>query len=111
MGMANSTVAGQSGNSQNTLAGRIDLSGVGVHSGKPVSIALLPADPDTGIASEIGTQERFNSVTLHGAVSPTDQVRIVATVNNLLDHRPDGWQAVIGRRVRIGVEAAGLFRR
>lgn len=34
---------------QNTLADRIDLSGVGVHSGKPVSISLLPADPDTGI--------------------------------------------------------------
>ena len=34
---------------QHTLAERIDLSGVGVHSGKPVSIALVPADADTGI--------------------------------------------------------------
>ena len=34
---------------QNTIGGRIDLSGVGVHSGKPVSISLLPADADTGV--------------------------------------------------------------
>ena len=34
---------------QNTLVGRIDLSGIGVHSGKPVSITLHPADADTGI--------------------------------------------------------------
>ena len=42
--------AGVSGaDRQNTLAGRIDLSGVGVHSGKPVSISLLPADANSGI--------------------------------------------------------------
>lgn len=34
---------------QNTLADRIELSGVGVHSGKPVSITLHPADANTGI--------------------------------------------------------------
>lgn len=34
---------------QTTLAGRVDLEGCGVHSGKPVSLSLLPADPDTGI--------------------------------------------------------------
>ncbi|MFD0916260.1 UDP-3-O-acyl-N-acetylglucosamine deacetylase [Pseudahrensia aquimaris] len=44
-----STKSAASGSKQNTLAARIDLSGVGVHSGKPVSIALLPADADTGI--------------------------------------------------------------
>ncbi|MEM8749125.1 MAG: UDP-3-O-acyl-N-acetylglucosamine deacetylase [Pseudomonadota bacterium] len=34
---------------QNTIKARIDISGIGVHSGKPVSISLLPADADTGI--------------------------------------------------------------
>jgi len=34
---------------QTTLASRATLSGVGVHSGKPVSISFLPADADTGI--------------------------------------------------------------
>jgi UDP-3-O-[3-hydroxymyristoyl] N-acetylglucosamine deacetylase len=34
---------------QTTLASRVSLSGIGVHSGKPVSIHFCPADPDTGI--------------------------------------------------------------
>ena len=34
---------------QTTLRSRVSLSGVGVHSGKPVSIHFIPADPDTGI--------------------------------------------------------------
>ena len=34
---------------QKTLRDRVVLSGIGVHSGKPVSMALCPADPDTGI--------------------------------------------------------------
>jgi UDP-3-O-[3-hydroxymyristoyl] N-acetylglucosamine deacetylase len=34
---------------QKTLRDRVTVSGIGVHSGKPVSMALCPADPDTGI--------------------------------------------------------------
>jgi len=34
---------------QSTLKTRVSLSGVGVHSGKPVSIHFTPADPDTGV--------------------------------------------------------------
>lgn len=34
---------------QTTLKSRATLSGVGVHSGKPVSLTFLPADADTGI--------------------------------------------------------------
>ena len=34
---------------QKTLRDRVTLGGIGVHSGKPVSINLCPADPDTGI--------------------------------------------------------------
>ena len=34
---------------QTTLTSRVSLSGVGVHSGKPVSIHFNPADPDTGV--------------------------------------------------------------
>jgi UDP-3-O-[3-hydroxymyristoyl] N-acetylglucosamine deacetylase len=34
---------------QRTLKQRVKLSGIGVHSGKPVSMTLCPADPDTGI--------------------------------------------------------------
>ena len=35
---------------QRTLRERVTVSGVGVHSGKPVSMAIGPADPDTGIS-------------------------------------------------------------
>ena len=34
---------------QKTLRDRVTLNGIGVHSGKPVSMALCPADADTGI--------------------------------------------------------------
>jgi UDP-3-O-[3-hydroxymyristoyl] N-acetylglucosamine deacetylase len=34
---------------QTTLGSRVSLSGIGVHSGKPVSIHFSPADPDTGV--------------------------------------------------------------
>ncbi len=34
---------------QKTLRARIDIAGIGVHSGKPVRMAMLPADADTGV--------------------------------------------------------------
>lgn len=34
---------------QTTLSSSVSLSGIGVHSGKPVSMHFSPADPDTGI--------------------------------------------------------------
>ena len=34
---------------QTTLKSRVTLSGIGVHSGKEVSIHFLPADADTGV--------------------------------------------------------------
>jgi UDP-3-O-[3-hydroxymyristoyl] N-acetylglucosamine deacetylase len=37
------------GDYQTTIKSRVALAGVGVHSGKPVSVTFLPADADTGI--------------------------------------------------------------
>lgn len=34
---------------QTTIKSRISRTGIGVHSGKPVSLSFLPADPDTGV--------------------------------------------------------------
>ena len=34
---------------QTTLKSRISLSGIGVHSGLPVTVHFNPADPDTGV--------------------------------------------------------------
>jgi len=60
---------------QNTLNARIDLSGVGVHSGKPVSISLLPADPDTGIVfqrSDVEPENQQDIPAIVSAVGATD---------------------------------------
>lgn len=38
---------------QTTLRSRVSLTGVGVHSGKPVTIHFNPADPDTGVVFHV----------------------------------------------------------
>ncbi len=53
---------------QTTLRGRAALSGVGVHGGKPVTLALTPADPDTGIVFQ-RTDEHGETVDLRALVS------------------------------------------
>lgn len=80
---------------QSTLSERVELSGIGVHSGSPVSMALLPADPGTGIVfcrtdfeDRIDTEIRAH----HSLVSATELCTIlgdlsgpsVATVEHLL---------------------------
>ncbi len=60
---------------QTTLADRIELSGVGVHSGKPVSITLLPADADTGIVfqrSDVDVADQVDIPALVSSVGATD---------------------------------------
>jgi UDP-3-O-[3-hydroxymyristoyl] N-acetylglucosamine deacetylase len=49
----------QSFGNQTTLARRVSLSGVGVHSGKPASVSLVPAEADRGIVFQrIDTEGR-----------------------------------------------------
>lgn len=60
---------------QNTIAGRIDFSGVGVHSGKSVSISLLPADVDTGIVfqrTDVPVDQQVDIPAIVSAVGATD---------------------------------------
>lgn len=42
---------------QTTLKARVSLSGVGVHSGKPVSMHFVPADADTGVIFQVAGRE------------------------------------------------------
>lgn len=42
---------------QTTLKSRVSLSGIGVHSGKPVSIHFVPADADTGVVFQVADRE------------------------------------------------------
>ncbi|MBB6464557.1 UDP-3-O-[3-hydroxymyristoyl] N-acetylglucosamine deacetylase [Aminobacter lissarensis] len=42
---------------QTTLKSRVTLSGIGVHSGKPVAIHFAPADADTGVVFQVADRE------------------------------------------------------
>ena len=79
---------------QTTIAGRVTLSGIGVHSGTPVSITFHPAESGTGIV-----YQRFNGEELLGeyrAVSAevgntdlctvlgTHPARMIATVEHVM---------------------------
>jgi len=60
---------------QNTLTDRIELSGVGVHSGKPVSITLHPADVNTGIVfqrTDIPESQQKDIPALISSIGATD---------------------------------------
>jgi UDP-3-O-[3-hydroxymyristoyl] N-acetylglucosamine deacetylase len=46
---------------QTTLASEISLTGTGVHSGAPVSIALCPADGDTGIRFSLSNGHAYST--------------------------------------------------
>jgi UDP-3-O-[3-hydroxymyristoyl] N-acetylglucosamine deacetylase len=50
------------GDAEHTLAGRVQCTGIGLHTGKPVRLALLPASAGTGILfvrSDLGGDIRF----------------------------------------------------
>lgn len=60
---------------QNTLAGRVEFNGVGVHSGKPVSMSISPADAGTGITfvrSDLPAEEQRDIPADITAVAATD---------------------------------------
>jgi UDP-3-O-[3-hydroxymyristoyl] N-acetylglucosamine deacetylase len=79
---------------QTTLKSRVTLSGIGVHSGNPVSLHFVPADPDTGVIfSRIdGDGDPVELRALSSEVGGTDLCTIlgnpagvhVATVEHLL---------------------------
>jgi len=62
---------------QQTLAGEIELTGVGVHSGQPARLRFLPAEADTGL--------RFRRVDLPGA--PAIPVTLDHILASQLDRR------------------------
>ena len=82
------------GAKQTTLANEVSLTGIGVHSGAPVSLLLIPADSDTGIrflisdgdaeGSEIIAHQRMiTGVTLCTILSDGNGAS-VATVEHLM---------------------------
>jgi UDP-3-O-acyl N-acetylglucosamine deacetylase len=73
---------------QRTLAGEIEVTGIGVHSGQPVRLRALPAEADTGL--------RFRRVDLPGAPE------IPATMDHILVGEMDR-RTTIGLNQSVGV--------
>lgn len=71
------------------------------------SAPLIGPGPDG--PAEIGRQERYLGVDMHGSLRITSDIQLTIGVDNLFDVRPDGWQAAIGRRLRAGFEARDLI--
>ena len=80
---------------QKTLRERITLSGIGVHSGKPVTIVIGPADPDAGIVfsrTDAAGRNGVDIAAVRSAVALTRRCTVlgdpngvyVATVEHLL---------------------------
>jgi hypothetical protein len=59
----------------------------------------------------VGTQERFVSLDVQATAELPRSLRLIFGVDNLLDARPEGWQAVLERRFRVGLEARDLLAR
>src|SRR5690606_334250 len=66
---------------QTTLKSRVSLSGVGVHSGKPVSVHFSPADPDTGIIF-VASDANGNSVELRALVAEVGATDLCTVLGN-----------------------------
>jgi outer membrane receptor for ferrienterochelin and colicins len=62
-----------------------------------------------GQAAVIGTQERFISFDVQTTLELPRSLRLVVGVDNLFDQRPAGWQSLLERRFRVGLEARSLF--
>jgi UDP-3-O-[3-hydroxymyristoyl] N-acetylglucosamine deacetylase len=82
---------------QTTIAERISLFGAGVHSGAPVTISFVPADPDTGIVfhrldgadasheiralvSEVGTTDLSTTLTNRAGVTISTVEHVMAAI-------------------------------
>jgi UDP-3-O-[3-hydroxymyristoyl] N-acetylglucosamine deacetylase len=77
---------------QTTLKSRVTLSGIGVHSGQPVTVHFHPADPDTGIVFQCAGADGGEIRALVSEIGATDlctvlgdpSARHVATVEHLM---------------------------
>lgn len=66
---------------------------------------------DGGPLAVVGTQASFVRLDLDATFAVPGDLRLVLGVDNVFDTRPEGWQGVIARRARIGLEATSLLGR
>lgn len=86
------------------------LDGLRLHAtGVLTGAAPIIGIDEFGTRRSLGTQERFVSLDVQGTLQLPRRLNLVVGATNLLDSRPEGWQAVIGRQFRIGLGARDLF--
>lgn len=71
---------------QTTLREKIDFTGIGVHSGQPVNMTLLPAEADTGIIFNVTCPKSGESKDIPAsisAVAATDLCTVLGEVNGI----------------------------
>lgn len=71
--------------------------------GRHTGAAPIVATGEDGGRARVGTQRMLNAVDVSTSVRILPGTRFIAGVDNLFDHRPDGWQSVVGRRLRLEV--------
>ena len=71
--------------------------------------APIVAEDAGGRIVRTGTQGRFTAVDVHASVEVWPGLEATIGVDNLLDARPENWQGLIERRVRVGISTEGLF--
>ncbi|MEJ2540901.1 MAG: TonB-dependent receptor [Gemmatimonadota bacterium] len=71
--------------------------------------APLVGTDELGRPAEIGVQKALYALDAQVGLEVRWGIRATLGVDNLFDHRPDGWQGLIGRRFRLGLEATDLF--
>lgn len=55
------------------------------------------------------TRERFTALDLQATLPVADNLELLAGVDNVFDARPEGWQGIIERRLRMSVRVKELF--
>lgn len=90
---------------QTTLKSRATLSGIGVHSGKPVSVHFLPADADTGIVFQYVGEgpARPDLRALYSEVGSTD---LCTLLGDPAGHHVATVEHVMGALLGVGVDNA-----
>jgi UDP-3-O-[3-hydroxymyristoyl] N-acetylglucosamine deacetylase len=71
---------------QTTLRERIEFSGIGVHSGQPVTMSLSPAEADTGIVFNVTCPKSGTSKDIVGnitSVSATDLCTVLGSISEI----------------------------
>ncbi|MEM7414329.1 MAG: TonB-dependent receptor [Gemmatimonadota bacterium] len=73
--------------------------------------APLTGLTDQGVLAVVGTQARLIRLDVDLAVELPRELRLIMGVDNVFDSRPEGWQGILERRARIGIEARSLIGR